>query len=132
MWFLDRYPLSGRFWQGRGVVGGHVSLDWRGWTLELVFADIEGRTECVGLAIIGDGTQPLTTSKLREFPLTRLVQKARRRAVASTPDNEINIEIWTGSVPGIHQEPLTSIKQRIAEGLTAPERGRQWYDAEHY
>ena len=40
--------------------------------------------------------------------------------------------MWTGAVPGVHQEPLTAVKRRVTEGLNTPEQGRQWYDAAHY
>lgn len=132
MWFLDRSALRKRFWQRQNMVAGHVSLNWDRWTIELVFADIAGRTECVGVALIGDGTERLTSSKWRKFPLTRLVQQTRRRAVSPTPATDINIELWTGSVAGLHEDPVAAIKGRVAKGLSASDRGRKWRDAAHY
>lgn len=50
-----------------------------GWEVELAWAEVDGRMECVGLAIVGDGTEPLQRVKhLRKIPLTTLILDERR------------------------------------------------------
>ena len=55
--------------------------EWEGpWRVELAWDEIDGRVECVGLRInAADRPRRLTTSKLRELKLGRLVETEKAR-----------------------------------------------------
>ena len=94
---------------------GAISTErWdEGWSVELAWADIDGRMECVGVAVVGDGTEPLTASLLRHLPIGAMILERRRIEAALD-----------------HTQPiLDSTGEPIDRSFDAP---RPCYDDEHY
>lgn len=91
-----------------------------GWHLELIWCEIDGRQECVGLLVVGDGTEPFTASKLRGLSLGTIVTESRRRKIFEETQTLALAEAIGVKMP-VLQEQL--------ERLTAR---RRRYDDEHY
>ena len=111
-----------------------------------MWVDIDGRVECVGLVIVGDGTTPLTASILRRLPLGTVITGSRRQQLAkakgmiaalSSPEwLQANYRKWEESGSEGPPPPLASpaperiqLEDEKVQRLTAR---RRRYDVEHY
>lgn len=91
-----------------------------GWRVELIWCEIDGRQECVGVLVVGDGTRPFTASALRQLAFGTVVTESRRRKIAQSKQ-ALELAERIG-----RQLPFT---QRHIATLTAR---RRRYDDEHY
>jgi hypothetical protein len=91
-----------------------------GWRVDLIWCEIDGRQECVGLAVVGDGSVPFTASLLRRLPLGTIVTEYRRETVALSKRM-----LESAAQIGVEMPVL----QRRTEALTAP---RRRYDNDYY
>jgi hypothetical protein len=109
--------LSGKVFDADGLNADSLSPEeeWlEGWNVELVWKKIEGRMECVGLALVGDGTEPLTASLLRRLPLGSLIL-GRRKAEAK----------WFDVLRATHDvdsDPVLQAQARYVDALIAPRK----------
>ncbi len=102
---LDHKKLASRF-PGRDLITG-IDL-WPNApdgfeAVELVWTEIDGRSECVGLLILGDGSAPLTASSVRKLPLGSLILESRRRQLVGAKQAQ----------NAFSDDPL--LKQRVAK-----------------
>lgn len=97
-----------------------------GWTVELLWADIDGRVECVGLAVVGDGSKPLTASRLRQLPIGSIITEGRRAQLRRA---KALLGPVVSDLSPADLEALRADASERVEGLTAR---RRRYPPEHY
>lgn len=97
-----------------------------GWSVELLWADIDGRVECVGLAVVGEGSKPLTASVLRQLPLGSVITEGRRAQMRRA--NAMAGPVLTDLSPADLEALRGDAAERVS-GLTAR---RRRYEPEHY
>lgn len=149
MSLIDFDRLTDHF-RGREQLG-HGMEPWvdappGGWEVDLIWTEIEGRSEYVGFVLVGDGSEPLTASILRKLPIGTLINDSRKRQLQFQisqygPDwHEMQrqaLEKWEregrqGPRPILtpDEDPIGLEHQRRSiQRLTEP---RRRYDPEHY
>lgn len=118
----DRFPdrlltASEETWEGAPAGG---------WEVELLWVDIDGRMECVGLAIVGDGSQPLTASALRALPLGSIITEGRRAQLRRAKGS------LRPALTKLSPADLEAVQADARERIGALSARRPRYQPEHY